>query len=210
METNPEPDEYRTTAAAELPTDVGRPLHEFRPGMENVIAGSILALLLVAVGFSVLLWIGWSVAHTEGQIPFFVEKGICWALIAFFGAVAIGAAIGGLLLLRFATGLASQQIWVCSNGLCFVPRGRFDVARWDEIESVQEVVFQEYFPLKGIAKHALPFGKSRTYLVRRQDGREFAVNGKTSGGSAGLGRFWRKWLRGNASPGTLCIPVPSP
>jgi len=57
---------------------------------------------------------------------------------------------------------------------------------------VEETVLQEHFPLHYGLKYAVPAGKSRRYVVRRRDGREFIFDGNRVKGLGRLGKLLRQ------------------
>lgn len=149
---------------------LGSVLEEFRPGSENIIAGMVLSLLFVAGG---LVGIGWTIrtAVADGG-----KDNNLWASLGVQAIVFTGFAVGGVFAFRYASGLRSFRVAVCEDGLRVTSRGSTEDVPWRHIHHIEMIVSEDYFPLKGIAKHALPMGKSRAYRIHRRDGWEQVIN----------------------------------
>jgi hypothetical protein len=165
--------ENESVAALGPPTDV------FKPGMENVIAGFIFVALLIAIGVGCLAWQVSILIEYDFRLPWKAERGASWLSVCVFlvaGVVGIGCGIG---LIFFVRRLASTRVYSCPAGIYQVCRGRVTVFPWLRIESVTETILQEHLPLKGGVKYLAPAGKSRSYVVRRNDGVEMKLDGNS-------------------------------
>jgi hypothetical protein len=177
--------------AQSLVAELGGATEEFRAGLATVIAGMFMSFLLGAGGLAVLFFLTRSVIQVGGKLPLYAEKGNCWLAIGLGGLLALGAAVGGAFLMRYARSLRSRWIYVCPGGLVCAGRDQAQAFPWERIACVRETVTQDYLPLKGIAKYAAPMGKSRSYSVRRDDGAYETINGDGVRKIGKLGRLLR-------------------
>jgi hypothetical protein len=82
---------------------------------------------------------------------------------------------------------------ICPKGVVEVNKLCASGCRWEEIVEVEETILHEHLPLlKYGLKYALPAGKSRIYLVRRRDGKEFVFDGNRVKGLGRLGKALRE------------------
>src|SRR5262245_13702878 len=167
------------TTREEATRQLGDPIAIFKPGMQNLVAGIIIGLLMVTGGGALSAFAIREAIVNGDRLPWYAEKGSC--LLAVFGMAAIGLVLAGagVALILWVKGLFSLRVLVCPAGFLCIRRKELQVFPWDQIERVQETVTQEHFPLKGIAKYAAPMGKSRSFVVRRCDGVEFGFDGNT-------------------------------
>jgi hypothetical protein len=155
------------------------PVAAFKPGMENLVAGVIIGMLL-ATGGGVFFAFALREAIVNGSdLPWFAAKGPCLAAVLGGAAIALLAAGGGVAIILWVRALFSLRVLVGSEGFLCISRKEVQVFPWGQIDSVRETVTQEYFPLKGVAKYAAPMGQSRCFVVRRRDGVEFGFDGNT-------------------------------
>src|SRR5262245_14567424 len=156
---------------------LGDPIATFRPGMDNLVAGIIIGLLMVAGGGALSAYAFQAALVNGDRLPWYAETGECRSAALVMGAVFLMVAGGGVALIRWVRGLFSSRVLVCPGGLLCLGRTDVRAFPWDQVERVRETVTQEYFPLKGVAKYAAPLGTSRSFVVRRRDGAEFAFDG---------------------------------
>ena len=157
-----------------IPAELGKPIEEFPAGMENAIAGVIISILMATIGSVGIAWGIWKMVET-GRQPFFSKEG--GYIFAILLLPMIASLVGGVFGLRYSISLFSRTLWVCDRGLFVVVSRRWQVILWSGVNSIEEVVTQDYFPLKGIARHALPLGKSRTYRFHLADGQTVGFDG---------------------------------
>jgi hypothetical protein len=165
----------------ELIEQLGGSVETFRPSRANLIAGLILGGLAGAAGLALIGFQVREVVLNGGNLPVntdvkFQSSWISVGLASLIGLVLFGVGVG---VVWFVRGLFGARVVVCRDGFVQDLGGARVACRWGEIAEVQEHVAREHFPLKGVAKYAVPMGKSRSYLVRRQDGTEFAYTGNT-------------------------------
>jgi hypothetical protein len=166
---------------APLSKELGQPLEELGPGMENIVAGYILAVLVLLAGIAGLVWLTREIIEAKADMAFMEPRSkreLSWFLVGLSGFACLTAFPGSWALAWYAKYLRSQTLWVCTEGLCFLwNKTTTKVIRWDQIEAVQVIVKQDYFPLKGVAKYALPMGKSRSYNISAKNGYQVSVDG---------------------------------
>lgn len=166
---------------------IGRVRCTFKPGKDNLVAGVIIGLLMIAGGIAVGYLVISGVITSPAALPLWAEHGWCWAAVAIAGLVDAGLLVGGILLIAWMRNLASMRVDVGPSGFSVSTRTGIQVFLWDEIASVTETHLYERPPvLKGPAKLLLPEVKSRSYLVRRKDAEQFAISGTTIRGHEAL------------------------
>jgi Protein of unknown function (DUF3592) len=157
--------------------EFGTPLDAFKPGLENMVAGLILGGLLMAGGGAALFFMGQVVIREGKDLPWHREIGHCWLSVLLLSALGLGALVGGTFLIRWIRRLYSLRVLICPKGLVQVDRLETLACRWEDVAEIQETVLREHLPLlKGGLKYALPSGSSKSYVVRRRDGKEFGFD----------------------------------
>jgi hypothetical protein len=165
---------------------LGNVIEEFRPSPENIFAGIVIALLLLAGGLGGIGWVISRVIAAGGNMPAAANHEWSWLSAGLLGILFAGLATGGGFVFRYARGLRSYRIAVYEHGLLFTSRGSAREVPWKQIHHVEVLVQKEYFPLKGTAKHALPMGTSRSYTIHLQDDWETSVGANEA---RRIGRF---------------------
>jgi hypothetical protein len=150
---------------------LGNVLYETKPKTENLVAGIVIALLLIGGGIGMTVFMLRQLYHPAGNRPIETSDVIgAHAFVVFGVLLAIG---GGYMLLRMRS-LFAFRLRVCSEGFCVVDRGVETAFAWDEIVQVKEFISHERLPLvKGPAKVLMPSKTSRSYAVVRCDGLQF-------------------------------------
>jgi hypothetical protein len=150
---------------------LGKVIYESRPKTENLVAGIIIALLMIGAGFGMAAYILRQLYHPAGDRPADTSNLIGAHVLVVFGVL---LAIGGGYMLLWMRSLFSFRLRVCSDGFCVVDRGVETAFAWDEIVQVKELVSHERLPLvKGPAQLLMPTKTSRSYAVVRCDGIQF-------------------------------------
>jgi hypothetical protein len=172
--------------------ELGEVKRAFKPGLENVVAGIIIGLLLTAAGCAAIYFPIMGVIENSGNLPFWRQKEPGWS----WGAVGIVATFGaflaviGVLFIWAMRSLRSLVVRVCQNGISITSRGTQQAFGWDDIASVQETHLYERPPiLKGVAKYALPTQKSRSFKVKLREGEPFEFNGTAVKGHGALAKM---------------------
>jgi len=159
---------------------LGPPASEHRPSAANKIAGIILSLLMIGGGLALGGLAIRGLIESGGQLPLQAQHGHSWfsvGLMLLLALVLVG--LGGFFLV-FVRNLSSLKIVLCPEGFYCIQRGETTVFAWDEISLVEEHVLHEHLPIvKGAAKALMPTVASRSYTVRRCDGRVFSFDGNT-------------------------------
>lgn len=162
---------------------IGKIKREFKPGLENLVAGIIIGLLMIAGGCAALCFSTNGVIESRGTLPFWTEngqEGWSWGEAGLSAAIGIGLVIGGVLLIRLVRSLFSFRLRVCQNGFAVSDKKAARVVGWDDIVSVQETHLYERPPLlKGVAKYALPKMMSKSFMVRVKEGDQVVFDGNT-------------------------------
>jgi hypothetical protein len=175
---------------------VGQPTEQFRPSPANLVAGVILGLLLSGGGLAVLAFCAREIIRVGGRMPLAVEGRISWLAVGIMSLISIGLTGGGILLLRWVYSTSSLRVSLCPGGFFYESAAKTMTFPWDQIASVRETILHERVPLaKGIVKYAMPRVTSRSFLVCRRDGEEFAFSRNTLGKSDKLGETLREEAR---------------
>ena len=162
------------------PPEIGDIQRTFKPGADNLVAGIIISLLLIGGGSAIGYAATKGVIDSRGQLPLWVEKGWCWGAVAMAGAIAVGLVVGGVYLIGWIRSLSSLRVHVGADGFAVSGRDEETSFNWAQIASVTETHLYERSPLvKGPAKLLLPQKKSTSFVIRRDDGGEFALDGNT-------------------------------
>ena len=101
--------------------EIGETRREFKPGLENLVAGIIIGLLLIGAGCAGLFVSAKAVIESRQSMPFIAEKGDCWAAVGVFSALGIGAIVVGVFLIRWIRSLSSLRVAVGVDGLSVTP-----------------------------------------------------------------------------------------
>jgi hypothetical protein len=192
MTSIPQPDADSPSTSPGQPNSLGTPLETFRAGLENLVAGIIMGVFLIVGGIVGLFFLCREVVQHRGPIPLWVDKQFSWGSVAFFGAMALGVIIGGVVLIVWVRRLFSLRVCLCPGGIYTVQRGVCQVFPWEQIMLIHEKVVQEHFPLAGLAKYAAPMGKSRSYVLYRTGGVQLALDGNSVRKIGRLGKLLRE------------------
>jgi hypothetical protein len=170
--------------------DLGEIRKEFKPGLENLIAGTVIGLLLFGGGCAAVFFSAKGVVESHGDLPVWAERGWCWGAAAIFTALGIGLVVGGFFLIRWMRSLSSLRVRVGRNGFAVTERDVTRVFAWQDILSVQETHLYERPPiLKGVAKYALPKMLSKSFLVVANGRQGFGFDGNTIKGHTKLAQL---------------------
>lgn len=171
---------------------IGEIRKEFKPGLDNLIAGVIIGVLLVAGGCALIYLPLNGVIEAEGHLPWWVDKGWCWGAVALIGALGIGLIVGGVALILWMRSLVSFRVRVGQAGLSIAERKAERFVAWGDIVSIEETHLHERPPiLKGVAKYALPKLTSRSYVLNLREGEPFGFDGNTVKGHNNLAEMIR-------------------
>ena len=162
------------------PIEIGKLQREFRPGMENLVAGVIIGLLLIGGGCVLGAFTIKGIIESRGQLPVWEDKGFSWGAACIFAFIVIIMIVGGALLIRWIWSLASLRVYVGARGFAVSRRDRLDIFLWDQIGGLKEIHVYERPPvLKGPAQLLLPKVLSKSYVVTRKDEKEFQFDGNS-------------------------------
>ncbi len=152
----------------------------FKPSTSNLIAGLIIALLMIggSVGIGGLLFRG--ISDSGGKLPLWADKGWCWVAIAIFFMIAMVLLVGGFFVLYWMWSLVALRVVCNHGGFSVVTRAGTENFLWCHIVYVREThLFQRPPVLTGPAILLLPKIQSKSYILRTDDNREFAFDGNT-------------------------------
>lgn len=173
--------------------EIGEIRGEFKPGLENIIAGFIIGLLLIGAGGAGVYFPVNGVIEARGNLPFWVEKGWCWGAVGLGLALAIGAIVGGVILILWMRSLTSLRVRVGAHGLSVTRKDETRVIAWPDIVSVLETHLYERPPiLKGVAKYALAKVLSKFFALATKEGEPFRFDGNTIKGHVILADIIKK------------------
>jgi hypothetical protein len=153
---------------AQVLADFGGVTESFGPSTANIIAGYILSVLATLAGLGGIGGI-WYLALKPGgkiEVSTFGVTGACIVLLL--------AGVVGFFYMRMLWG---SGIYLCAEGIIHAGKGWNSSCRWDAVDRIVEYVENEHFPLKHGADKLLPMGKSRCYVIHRDDGEELFFEG---------------------------------
>jgi hypothetical protein len=150
---------------------LGKLIYETKPNVSNLIAGMVIAALLIGGGPTLSAYMIRQMFFAGGNPPRTVPDWFGAAVLVVFG---IALAVGGISLLLWVQSLFRFCLRICEEGFYFTRGSGEIVFAWNEIREVRETVLSEKLPLvKGPALQLMPTKTSRNYTVVRCDGLEF-------------------------------------
>jgi len=156
--------------------EIGATRREFRPALENTIAGVIIGLLMIGGGCAAVYFLVNAVIQSRGSLPFWAEKGWSWGALAIIAAVAFGLVLGGVWLIRWMRSLFSLRVGLGVNGLSVTQKGKTQVIAWSDIVSVEETHLYERVVSSGLARYASPKVMSQNFLIKMRDSEAFGFD----------------------------------
>jgi hypothetical protein len=163
--------ELMPTATAQL---LGALTREFRPPLTNVVAGYIIALLLLGGDFYLVRSVYLYVRSRGFNLPWFAENEFSWAMVVLAGLGAILLLVTACVLMAWLWSLRSYRIGIYENGILKRTAKLQSHLLWTDIVEVQEIITYEQLPIvKGAAKLLVPKVASRSYTVRPANGEGF-------------------------------------
>jgi hypothetical protein len=173
--------------------ELGEIRREFKPGLENIIAGIIIGILLIGAGCAAVYFPIMGALESAGPLPFWTEKGQkgwSWGAVGIFVALGLGLLVGGFFLVQWMRSLVSLRIYIGANGFAVSQKKTTQIFAWEEIESVRETRLYERPPiLKGVAKYALPKMMSKIFLITIKERDSFGFDGNSIKGHSKLAQM---------------------
>jgi hypothetical protein len=186
---------------AQAERELGDEVAYFGPSYPNIIAGSVLSVLVMAGGIA-LLWLAFK--EFRWNMPFYAEKGMCWFAFIFMNALGACLCLLCPAGLYWMTLLAKRGVSFRSEGLLYRDSAQMLAMFWEDIAAIKEIHLYERPPiLKGPAKLALPKMKSKSYLVITSAGTEIGFDGNTVDRIHLLGDVLRKEATSRHIPWTI-------
>jgi hypothetical protein len=145
--------------------------YETRPKRENLVAGVIIAVLLILGGVALAVFMLVQLYHPAGNRPEGISNWLGAHFLFVFGLL---LTIGGVYMLWRMKSLFSFRLRIHELGFAVFDRDEERIFAWDEILSVTEAVVHERLPIvKGPAKLLMPTKTAAYYSVTRRDGEVF-------------------------------------
>jgi hypothetical protein len=175
------------------PLEIDRVRQEFKPGLENLIAGVIIGLLLIGGACTIIVFAVKGVFENRGRLPFWVDKGPSWGAMIIMSAIAIAMIVGGTFLIRWMRSLWSLHVYLGEKGFAVSQEHNVDLFIWNQIAGVTETyVFERPPILKGPAQLLLPKVKSKRFLVTRKDEKQSVFDGNAIRSHELLAKFIKR------------------
>ena len=76
--------------------EIGAIRREFKPALENIIAGMIIGLLMIGGGCAAIFFPVKGVIDSRGSLPFWAEKGWSWGVLGLASLLGIAVIAGGI------------------------------------------------------------------------------------------------------------------
>ena len=175
---------------------IGEIQREFKPGLENLIAGIIIGILMI-VGRCFLVYLPVNgVIESGGDLPVITgkgQKGWCWVAAGALAVMGVMLIVGGILLIFWMKSMFSLRVRVGQNGIIVSTKSITRCISWDEIASVEETPLFERPPvLKGVARFALPKMQSKSFTVNVKSGEPIAFDANAIKGHIELAEMIRE------------------
>jgi hypothetical protein len=157
METDSKQPNVSAVPEAKVLERLGNKIEEFGPNTANLVVGYVFGILLGIAGLVVLFLALKTLVEKGGELPFQAERGASWMAVGWGSVLGVGALVGGLALVFYVRSLFASRTCVCSEGFFTVNRGgRIETYPWSDLERIEETVQQQYVPLQGALKNAVP------------------------------------------------------
>ncbi len=181
-----------STTSSNDDNSLGDRLESFEPKTSNIVAGYILAPLLVAGGAFLIFWVLRDAVRAGFRFPFWAERGMSWLAGIIFLLIGLGLIVGGWFLLRFVNGLRNLWVKFCTNGLEFRHGSSIENIAWSKITLIRETVMSAHLPIvKGPARALMPVVTNEAYTIITDDGKQFDFSENTIKDIKRFGRLLR-------------------
>jgi hypothetical protein len=149
---------------------------QFGPSLANAFAGLILGVLAIGGGTYALFMAIKAAADAHGNLPWEAKGRWCWLGVGGCSLVGIFGIATGLFLIYFGRFIFQQRVCVCAGGLWHFDGKQFQAFPWAEIQSIQEDTMHEHLPISSPIKYVLPTKASHSYVIKRQDGKQWYLS----------------------------------
>lgn len=172
---------------------LGERIASFKPGMSNVVAGSIISVLLLGGGLTLVGFIVREIYRSGGNLPVDTKKGMSWLAVGIGSLLGGGLVVGGVFLARYVRWLLSHEVDLCEEGFRYRQGKGCEEIPWSGVASVRQIVLYQRPPLlKGPAKLLLPEMASKSYVVTTKDGKDFSFDGDSVKNIKRFGKLLRE------------------
>jgi hypothetical protein len=154
--------------------EIGEIRRTFGPGIENIIAGYILGLILLSAGCAGLGAFAWGFFTKDGEVSIWT-----WLVLPFSVAICVALVILGISYFPWIYSMSSFRVRVGQYGLLVIDSKSLRGIGWEEIVSVQETfVFARPEVLHFPAYYLIPKLESKRFKlqVKRGDPIEYDSN----------------------------------
>jgi hypothetical protein len=139
---------------------------EFKPKLSNVVAGSIIGLVLLVGGISLAVFM---IRRPDTRQLETGDKIAKYGFIAFAGIL---GPLGGFGLLYWMKQLASHRVSVHENGFSYAYGGENELCHWSDVTKVSEVFTEEELKVLKVPGAKIK-NLDRSFVVHRKDGKTF-------------------------------------
>ena len=167
---------------------LGRVRYELRPDRQNLVAGIIIAALLIGGCVALIGKMSIEIVPIAAQLPWYTQRGSSWFGVAIGISISVALATMGGFLFWWAITNWSLAVTVCESGFEWRTRKQVKRYLWDEMSLVREVHGEERVPLvKGPMKFAIPTQMTREFSIHFTDGTVLDLTANALQGHSTLG-----------------------
>ncbi len=150
---------------------LGSEAKTLRPRTSNILAGTIISVLMIVCGLALSWWVDRQAFHPGLNPPRDLSHKIAAIAMIGFGFL---LATCGFFVAWGMRRLASFALTICKHGFYFSRRGVVSVFGYADILHVEETVVHEQVPIaRSVTEKALPKVTSCCYEIYRCDGERF-------------------------------------
>jgi hypothetical protein len=148
---------------------LGNVRHTFRPKMADIIAGTILGVVLVAGNIALATYL----IRRPDPRPLDTGNRVAKYVLILIGVIGFVAPLGGLALLLGMKRLASHRVTVFDGGFVYDYAGKDQICPWTDVSEIRELFTHEELKVLKLPGAAIK-NVNRSFVVCRKDGAQYS------------------------------------